>query len=178
MHFAEPIKEVSKVLMGWDDRHVYGTLKETIDPKWGISPRKFLQVFGTDMMQKVLSKVTGYKWGRGHWVKLLLAKAEKSPADIILVPDVRFNTEAEAILNEGGINIEVFQPVEQSVKGFFRKLLNKLFPKGIYKHSSEKGIKSKFINYRIPNEKIGLEWLIEDVYAFCKDNLLPFVINK
>lgn len=40
--FSRPLKEFAKILYGFTDEQVYGTQeqKETIDPRWGITPRE------------------------------------------------------------------------------------------------------------------------------------------
>ncbi len=48
---AYPMKEVAKELFMWDDSHTDGALKERKDDSWSISPRRFLQEFGTFMRE-------------------------------------------------------------------------------------------------------------------------------
>ena len=55
--FADPIKEAMSIVFDWDDRYLYGELKEIIDPRWGISPRQVFQHFGTEYAQHILPEV-------------------------------------------------------------------------------------------------------------------------
>lgn len=80
--FAKPIKEVAKTIFGWNDSHVDGDNKETLDENWGISPRQFLQHFGTDFMQEHLCSnfeefrtITGrYTWVKSLWERIDINK--------------------------------------------------------------------------------------------------------
>lgn len=54
----------------------------------------------------------GTEWRRGkhgadYWVRLLRYRIERSPADLVLVPDVRFGDEAELIHALGGVVVRV-----------------------------------------------------------------------
>jgi len=51
--FAEPIKEIAKIIFGFDEEQLYGTKKEEIDEVWKIKPRNFFQKFGTDYGQYI-----------------------------------------------------------------------------------------------------------------------------
>jgi hypothetical protein len=46
--FSKPMKDACRTIFGWDDRHLYGDLKEVVDPVYGISPRVALQTLGTE----------------------------------------------------------------------------------------------------------------------------------
>lgn len=53
--FAKPLKEIAKIL-GFEHYEVYGTQqeKEASSKEWGISGRKFLQIFGTEICRETL----------------------------------------------------------------------------------------------------------------------------
>ena len=48
--FADPIKDIAKVLFSFSDEQLYGNDKEKLDERWNIIPRDFYQKFGTDYM--------------------------------------------------------------------------------------------------------------------------------
>lgn len=123
--FSKPMKEACRSIFGWDDRHLYGELKEDVDPRYGVSPRVALQTLGTE-------------WGRNTinsdlWI--LRAQKEMEQHENIVISDCRFDNEAEAVISQGGIVIEVSRDGIDSVA----------------EHSSESGISAKLINYRIDN---------------------------
>jgi hypothetical protein len=58
LSFAEPLKKAVRELfnftdiqVGIDEENAMGDEKDIIDERWGISPRKALQFFGTEIMQ-------------------------------------------------------------------------------------------------------------------------------
>lgn len=111
MSFAEPIKEMIRVLLralGHNDaiigRMVDGDLKEVIIPELGRSPRYLMQTLGTE-------------WGRDivhpHiWlapIKNAIARGES-----IVVDDVRFENEYAVLQNAGATMIRVDRPVNEA----------------------------------------------------------------
>tara|TARA_B100000123_G_scaffold271526_1_gene251590 strand:+ start:488 stop:838 length:351 start_codon:yes stop_codon:yes gene_type:complete len=52
--FGDPIKEIGRIMFDFTDEQLYGSKKEIIDTKWGISPRDFFQKFGTEYGQFIL----------------------------------------------------------------------------------------------------------------------------
>jgi hypothetical protein len=67
--FADPLKKVVKTLfnftdiqVGIDEKNCIGHEKDTVDDKWGISPRQALQFFGTEVLQyKIQELLPGIK---------------------------------------------------------------------------------------------------------------------
>ena len=105
--FAEALKDVAKIFGFTKAQLTDRKLKEEEDPFWGISPRHFLQMAGTEMFRKV--------WREDVWVKVLEKKVETlrettDKPSIIFVTDVRFPNEAEAIKKMGGIVLRVERP--------------------------------------------------------------------
>ena len=124
--FSKPMKDACKVIFGWDDRQLYGALKEVIDPVYKVSPRVALQTLGTE-------------WGRNCissdlWLNR--AKAEILKHENITISDCRFDNEAQMILGMGGYIIEVIRPDTKEVAA----------------HSSEEGITPGLINFTIDNK--------------------------
>ena len=57
----------------WDERHLEGSLKEVVDPRWGFSPRTILQIFGSELMKEDLgTRIPEYKAivGNDIWAKV------------------------------------------------------------------------------------------------------------
>jgi len=102
---ADPMKEACRVIFGWTDEHLYGALKDVIDPVFGISPRHALQTIGTQWGQFELSKYDSFAdvTGRKLWVNSLLRGARGDT----VIADVRFPHEAEAIRERGGYIIMI-----------------------------------------------------------------------
>lgn len=89
--FAKPIKETCRYLFDWNDDHLYGDLKEVVDPRWGVTPRHAMQTLGTDWARNMINDQ--------FWVKRVLA--QESKCDYLIVPDVRFENEAAAVRKRG-----------------------------------------------------------------------------
>lgn len=117
--FAAPLKAAVKVALGMSEDQVDGDLKETVDDRYGITPRHAMQTLGTE-------------WGRDRicddvWIRAAMDRhrvrrevAEGNPDDWVLcngtafagtiLTDVRFHNEAAAIRDAGGVVIYVVRP--------------------------------------------------------------------
>ena len=96
VHFADPIKdilcEVFKI-----SKDELNELKNSEDSKiLGTNMRSILQTFGTDVMQNM--------FGKRVWVDLVLKE------DNLIISDVRFQHEVDAILEKGGFVIKLDSP--------------------------------------------------------------------
>lgn len=93
--FATPLKEICIRTLDFSSQQLYGTQeeKEAIDPRYGFSPRWFIQRLGTQGIRSV--------FGEDVWWKLTLDQIIRERPDIAIVEDVRFVNEANAIRNIG-----------------------------------------------------------------------------
>jgi hypothetical protein len=107
---ADPLKEACRVMFGWTREHTDGAFKETIDPTWGISPRKVMQLLGTEFGQFELSRHEEFAstTGRCLWTRRALLAAQRAGGDVV-IPDVRFHHEADAIRSAGGLIVRVIR---------------------------------------------------------------------
>ena len=103
--FGDPVKEVCRILFGFDDNQLYGERKEELD-KIGIRPREAFQGIGTEFGRKYIHKLfPGIKIGDGElWIEIF--KRECKGGDIV-VSDVRFQNEVDAIRELGGYVIYI-----------------------------------------------------------------------
>lgn len=128
---ASPIKRGIEAMFGfgpgiWEDR----LAKEAPLPWLGKSPRQLAQTLGTE-------------WGREHvdrelWVKLMLRtwdEVRQALSPRMVVTDVRFDNEAQAIKNAGGTVWRVERPGVAAVAA----------------HVSEKGVSSALIEGVVKN---------------------------
>lgn len=105
--FAEALKRTAMAAFGFTVDQVYGDKKLDIDLFWGNTPAHFLQVIGTDLFRD--------KVDQDFWVKRLhndlVTAADALNKNIahlkVVIPDVRFHNEAEAIKSWGGIVVRV-----------------------------------------------------------------------
>lgn len=98
--FADPLKRAAQSAFGLTSHETYNEeLKEVVIARWGLSPRQIFQHVG-DLFKA--------QYGDDFWVKRWLIGYDLfKDTDDIVVPDVRFDNEAEMIRRLGGIIIEV-----------------------------------------------------------------------
>ena len=110
--FAAGLKDACKIIFGLTDEQLHGSLKNTIDPFLGATPRRILQRVGSDLFRDQLPFVlpelplqNGSIW----MLRFDKFYAETTPSPII-VSDVRFRNEAENIKSKGGILLRIIRP--------------------------------------------------------------------
>lgn len=118
---ADPLKRAVQEIFMFTDEQLYGNEeKEKIDERWGVSPRKTLQVVGTDLFRDALKKAVpemdfgddGSLWCRRFHLWL----DAQMEAQKIILSDVRFEDEAKTITDLGGMLIRVIRPIENEEK--------------------------------------------------------------
>lgn len=131
-------------LIAWDDweltefcsgERALALLKALISSKIGITPRQLLQQYGTDVCRNQINK--------NIW-------ASRIPNNGVVVPDIRFDNEAEFIKSNGGVIVEVKRPVLIKDSA----------------HASEAGISADYIDYYLSNTTTLSEFE-KSVIHFC-----------
>jgi hypothetical protein len=95
VRFAQPVKDAVKVLYGWNDDDVETGIKDHIDHKWGFSPR-------SAMIH--MAQTTRLFAANDFFVKRLFDNWDGAP---IVIADVRYKHEVDAIHSRGGITIKI-----------------------------------------------------------------------
>jgi len=119
--FADPLKRAAQDIFFLTHEQVHGSLadKETVDPRWGLTPREILQRLGTEvgrsihadtwtknMQYQLEREVRVASWGPQNdlpWEPEPVAKG-------LVVTDVRFANEAEMVHTLGGHVVRVDRP--------------------------------------------------------------------
>lgn len=102
--WAAPLKEIiGKQLLGLSNEQLYGTEqdKETIDPRWGMSPRDLLQKIGTDLFRDHFMEDFWVKVGTEKIKQLIIEDKN------IVIPDTRFPNELKAVEDLGGRTVRM-----------------------------------------------------------------------
>jgi len=99
--FADPIKESAKIIFNLTEEQVNGDLKEIIDKRWDLTPRQILQKLGTEGCRNI--------FGQDIWIKRLKMELSKEENNNIIVSDIRFPNEAEAVKEMGGKLIKIIK---------------------------------------------------------------------
>lgn len=133
LSFADPIKDALAVMFGVPVSLFHDPeTKEIPSPELlGFSPRFLMQTLGTE-------------WGRDTvrstlWIDLLIRKAKKVRSSYagVVVPDVRFDNEAEAIRSAGGAIWLIRRNQETAAD----------------QHPSEVGVSPSLIDFTIDNTR-------------------------
>jgi hypothetical protein len=100
---ADPLKEVVSYLFGLTDEQKWDReLKETVISRWSLSPRQMFQQFGDAMKEK---------FGEDFFVKIWDTYYDHWSNRNVVVPDCRFDVEAERFREMGGYIVEVVRGV-------------------------------------------------------------------
>ncbi len=106
--FADPLKQAAATAFGIPLGDFYDAdKKEVINKFWNISPREIAQIFGTECMRN--------QFRQDFWV--MRATSEMTSFDahndkdrIFVIPDVRFENEADWVRKNGGEMWHVIRP--------------------------------------------------------------------
>jgi hypothetical protein len=110
--FADPIKKAAMEMFDFDTEQMWGSTKEVVDPRWGISPREVLQILGTELFQYDIHKHTDKlkHIGRDIWAFRFKIWRDKHPLSNVVITDVRFPHEVKIIRELGGQIWKVVRP--------------------------------------------------------------------
>lgn len=107
--FADPMKKACKEIFMLDDDQLWGDKKEVIDDRLGITPRKLLQVFGTELFQyeiyNHIPELMNEILVRTLWVQRFKWWYEDHKDENIVISDGRFLHELEGIKKLNGLSI-------------------------------------------------------------------------
>jgi hypothetical protein len=95
VRFAQPIKDAVKALYGWSDVEMETDIKDDVDMRWDVSPR-------SAMIH--VAQTTRLFIANDFFVRRLFDSWE---GDAIVIPDVRYKHEVDAIHARGGITIKI-----------------------------------------------------------------------
>ena len=95
---ARGLKEMAKDLYGFTDEQVYGTQeqKETVEPRWGISPRQAMQRLGAAARKHL---------GEDVWINACVEEIGASDDPRVVIDDVRHLNEVELLRVMLGANV-------------------------------------------------------------------------
>ena len=123
---ADPIRKMGKVFHFSINEMLNPKMKEVENKFWGISWRKFAQMTGTDLFR--------HNFRDDVWVRFAEYAITKTNKNLI-IPDIRFNNEAELIKKYGGIVIKVRR---EGCNGD--------------SHASERGVDDKYVDIFVDND--------------------------
>lgn len=111
--FADPLKEACRSIFHFTDEQLYGKDKEVVDEYWKITPRHVLQFVGTELFREQMSTLIPWV-EKDIWKKSIEKQIhdirDKNKHACIVVTDVRFQNEVDAVRKMGGIVMRVNRP--------------------------------------------------------------------
>jgi len=130
--FAAPVKAVCEAAFGVCPLHFTDRdLKEEVHPFWNISPREMAQKVGTELFREHFGQDF---WLRRMELQFILDFDSKEEVKAVIT-DVRFQNEAQWILDNGGVLVHLTRP------GYTGNV-------GIQGHASERGINWNDLHYQ------------------------------
>jgi hypothetical protein len=116
--FANPLKEACRSIFSFNDEQLYGSQKETECPYWRFTPRWALQVIGTDLFRDTFGDMLVQKGfcseeeAQQIWIRCLQREIQLTKPNYkgVVISDVRFENEAQAIRSWGGTTINIVRP--------------------------------------------------------------------
>lgn len=112
-NFAKPLYDAVNTMFGWHiaqwaDRE----WKERVIPELGASPRRLLQTMGTEWGRELINPDIWVYLAGQAWTHH--CRVYDPPA--LVITDLRFDNEAEWVLQEGGTIVEVVRPAARDIK--------------------------------------------------------------
>jgi hypothetical protein len=88
LSISKPIKTIVQAMFGFTDEQTWGDLKEVVDERWGITPRKPMQDLGL-LGREVL--------GNGVWINGAMEEMFKSDNTLFVFEDFRYESEIDLL---------------------------------------------------------------------------------
>ena len=142
--FAKPIKDACRIIFGWDDRHLYGELKNVVDPKYNVTPRRAMQTLGTEWGRDTINTwmwcIRQYQEFNINFLPLVHEK-RANMRSLYLIPDLRFDDSEVPLVKKMNGRIIKIQCDKSHIE----------MDNDATKHGSEQGISIQNVDYVIPN---------------------------
>jgi hypothetical protein len=157
--FAKTLKEAAAVIFDFSHEQLYGPSEKRNepDPRWAregrepLSPREALQVLGTEIARQLHDDV---------WIRAGMRAMD--PNTRYVFPDVRFNNEARAIRDMGGVVVKVCREGTKSVRA----------------HASEQGIDPALIDFELDNVLGDNGFTMTALQSLVSMSFTPYVFPK
>lgn len=142
--FATPLKKACEFMFGWSQEQIEDRkFKEAIDPVWGFSPRRAMQLLGTEFGRELKPTI----WL--DFASKTLQEVQRYDYAGLVIPDVRFENEANWVREIGGILIHL-----DTEHGLLSE---------VPAHASEAGVERKDGDWTILNQFKGLSIVDQQV---------------
>lgn len=174
--FADPIRMIGQIFGFSDEQMNLQEYKEKVDERWGISPRKFMQLVGSEMFRTHIGQDVWIKlmfdigiprwvnWVKNHSVYALDKECAAKPVYACMIGDVRFKNEADAIRERGGLIVRINRPGVDGISN------------GVQNHVSEKEFDLIHSDITITNDYPDVQTFRDNVCSTVSDRIIkdPF----
>ncbi len=100
MAFADPLRSAASAIFGWSiEQMTSDDRKEVVDEYWGVSPRRGLQLLGTDAVRNNIGQETWVRAARLRIDAWASAMAGSGGHARIVLSDARFPNESDVVLD-------------------------------------------------------------------------------
>jgi len=108
--FGDAIRSTAMAMFNLDYQQMnLRDLKEEVIPEWGMSPRQIMQLIGTECGRQV--------FGEDVWIKRLAVRIKSlPPTQFVVVSDVRTETEAAWVRDQGGVVVHITRESAEPVR--------------------------------------------------------------
>jgi hypothetical protein len=118
---ATVLKEVSCLVFNFTKDQCYNpSMKEVIDPRWGVTPRKVMQVIGCELFRNsLMDALPDLKMEESTiWLTLLSREVKQllKEGKNVVIEDIRFNDEAEFVHSLGGMIIQIDRNLGKNIE--------------------------------------------------------------
>lgn len=141
--FADPLRTVVKTMFQLTDEDCDDRDRKEQPGPLGVSYRRGMQAVGTELVRDQLAKVLPEIGNEGFWIQHMRRTVERhwQEGRRVVITDVRFEDEANVIIELGGLLVYVDRPGVDTSDG----------------HSSESGVDAIIAKYRAPDMLVRLE---------------------
>lgn len=128
--FADNLKKAASVIFNVPLEYFFDrNKKEEVIPYWNMSPRQMAQQLGTEACRKGIRD--------DIWIKSLQSTISTSGVHVAFITDVRFDNEADFVLNELGVVVRVVREGQKTI--------------ATSSHASEQPLIAENVNHTINN---------------------------
>ncbi len=163
-NMASPIKQIASIMFGWSQELLNGPEKDNCDTTTGIVPRDFMKWFGTKICQydlyEAFPKLGEHIKPRTLWVNAMKNIIVNNPNSNIIVPDIRFKHEADAIIQAGGILVHISRTDTETAEQLAKYELLELLKNTKFVINNNNGIQELY-TYEIPRLLMDIEAMEE-----------------
>lgn len=123
LQISRRLKDVCQVLFGFTADQLESDSKETVDPRWGVSPRRVMQYIGTEVFQYGIHESSGlpemnaFVTPREFWIKATLDYVDRENCvKKYVITDLRFLHEERLLKERRAFIVKVVRDVKSNTQ--------------------------------------------------------------